>query len=1015
MADISELLIEVKNVDKTVNDIDRVGKKLKQTQQQALSLSKGLFAGLSFTALIASMKKFGDAFKDLLVTEKAFSSSFSKGMDEANKGVKDLIKNFNETDKSAKKLMATIKSRFSFDLIDSKQTARMTSNLAKLSHEISSFYGLDVGMVSQKLNMALNGSTRALREFGITVDMNSPKMKKMIEDIRLSSGETEEAAKAIAMYNEILKKGQKYEGSFQSQSKTLSQAFADIYNSLNSGVFAEAGRVLSAIFVPILEKINSLLSIPWIQKLGGIAVGLTTILGVVKSLQVAVNLLTVTLGKFNAISAVSIGGLNAISMGIGSFLAGMAKNFKKWYKDLSPLKKFLFFGITPNLSSIIKRREQNFIALNNLENSIIEAFGKGNRGRMIKLFKDFKGSIPKSSTIYTFYRDFINQGLLNPPPSLGQKFKEAGRGIWKFFGFDKTATEFSSIFKKQVDQTDKNVQDVLKKWQMSMIGMDRQLVSTLQATVGMLKNKGLWNAGRHFSGRVAFPGIAADIEKMRKSLNDSYAKQLGAILSPSLFVVIGQKLGGFFKGLWKIIVVAFSGIGRLLAGAGKVLIKIFTNPWVLLITAIIAAIGLTFTLTFKKYAKDKKLVDTNYFQKSIGERWKTVWDNIARYIGWLFSGIVDFFKGMFTADYWSGVWDSIKDFFSSFSERLVNFLHGQGFKKDKDILAAQKKEILALSQEIQDTLEAGMEMIKSFTLKTRDPKKLIEIEKKNIANLQRRLAQEQKNLQKSMSDLSWSKMRIDQFNLANQIVPQSLIEAAKKEKQDVNKYMGIINTLREKIDAATANIEQARERIREAQERYNRVRMDILNGRFEDYNVYQDAITKIEEGLGTLTESKKLAKIKDKIAEFKKTFLNPIGQFWEHMNDKDKIAYYKKLTQLELERYQAEMNMLNKERETIRETNKLIMDALAKAMEFKPQGVSGVEVGTAEGYKYLTSGLGNLASIQNAMNQTQNDEKALQVKANSIAQSTKNLVSNINTKIQSLQFNQNQILLKPVN
>ena len=88
MADISELLIEVKNINNTINDIDSVGKKLKQTQQQAISLGKSIFAGASFTALIASIKKLGDAWKDVIVTNKAFGTMFAKNIDIANKGVK---------------------------------------------------------------------------------------------------------------------------------------------------------------------------------------------------------------------------------------------------------------------------------------------------------------------------------------------------------------------------------------------------------------------------------------------------------------------------------------------------------------------------------------------------------------------------------------------------------------------------------------------------------------------------------------------------------------------------------------------------------------------------------------------------------------------------------------------------------------------------------------------------------------------------------------------------------------
>lgn len=321
MADVSELIIEVKNVNSTLSDIQKVGDKLKETQQQAANLGKALFAGWTFTKLIKAAKEFGDAWRDTVVTFKNFNEVFGEFNSVAINGIRELKEEFAETDKSAKKLLSTIGSRIDFNL-NTTEIAEMSTELAKLSKDIGAFYGIDAAQVSEKLTRGLAGMTKGLKEIGINIDTTSPRFKALVEDLMLSTGKTEEAARTMVIFNEILKQSDKFKGTFNAQAKTISHAFENISNSLSSGPFAKAGQILSTIFVPILNKVNDLINIPWVSTLMGIVSALGLVLAAVVAIQLAVNGLSASVTKLAATGGLS-GAVGGLIASVGAWIKGV--------------------------------------------------------------------------------------------------------------------------------------------------------------------------------------------------------------------------------------------------------------------------------------------------------------------------------------------------------------------------------------------------------------------------------------------------------------------------------------------------------------------------------------------------------------------------------------------------------------------------------------------------------------------------------------------------------------------
>ena len=126
-----------------------------------------------------------------------------------------------------------------------------------------------------------------------------------------------------------MRKGQKFQGSFEVQSKTLSQALKNISDKLTEGVFAKAGEVLSRIFVPILEKINDLLSNPWVEDIMGIVTALGLVLASIGAIKIALAGL-----KAGIISMAASGGLDGIVaaalVSIGAAIKGLFAGLVKY-------------------------------------------------------------------------------------------------------------------------------------------------------------------------------------------------------------------------------------------------------------------------------------------------------------------------------------------------------------------------------------------------------------------------------------------------------------------------------------------------------------------------------------------------------------------------------------------------------------------------------------------------------------------------------------------------------------
>lgn len=279
MADFSQLIFEVKNK-KAIQDIKQVNNELLKTEQTTQSLFTALASGWSASKLLQSVGYFADKFKNVKMQAATFGRIFGNSLNTANKGITNLINNFNETQRSAQRLVNVIGSRIAGLNLPTDKLGQWSSQLAVVAEQlVAAGVAPNIEEVAKKLSQGLLGQVGGLKDIGVAIDTTSVAWQQQIKHLQDVNGLTKQVAQATAVYNQILQDTQKHFGAFKFLSNDLSQALGDIKNTLESGSFAVIGRILSAVLTPVAQAINYLMSFSIVQWITGItgAIGILLI------------------------------------------------------------------------------------------------------------------------------------------------------------------------------------------------------------------------------------------------------------------------------------------------------------------------------------------------------------------------------------------------------------------------------------------------------------------------------------------------------------------------------------------------------------------------------------------------------------------------------------------------------------------------------------------------------------------------------------------------------------------
>lgn len=249
-----------KNLENLTKGAENAEKQLKKTGQEAENLASKLKKAFSPTAIIGWIATLGQSIKTMMKATEA-ESEYIESM--------NLLQvSYNQNAESAEKLIYTMNQLLGLDPagltrqlgiyrqfssamgIAGEKANLLSENLLKLQADVSSLYNLDFATAGKKLQSAMAGQTRPVRELGADITEASLQQELYNRGINKSVSELSRASKSVLIYLTL-----------ERQLKNANQDAGATINQLaqQMKIFKEqtamAGRQIGAVFIPILKAI----------------------------------------------------------------------------------------------------------------------------------------------------------------------------------------------------------------------------------------------------------------------------------------------------------------------------------------------------------------------------------------------------------------------------------------------------------------------------------------------------------------------------------------------------------------------------------------------------------------------------------------------------------------------------------------------------------------------------------------------------------------------------------------
>ena len=312
------------NISKGLQDLadksEKAAKPLKEMQKAssktALTVG-GLVAGSA--KLVKKVIELSAESADFIGVQTKFNSIFDKTNGELEEAQKWVDNYSNALMLDSKEVMNAVSNfkLFANTLgLSNEKAKEITFNMTQLAHDMAAVAGVDVSTMAQKINSALAGQTKALKEYGIALDSNSLQQTLYQNNIKRTVASLNSAEKAELIYAQIMKQTAGQQGYL---AKTLLSP-ANAANIVKTQ-FTLLARSIGNLFLPILMKL------------------LPVVVAVTKALT---NMAT-ALASFFGIKidfsdyGTDIGNISAGIDGIGESADGTSKKLKNMLRDFDDL------------------------------------------------------------------------------------------------------------------------------------------------------------------------------------------------------------------------------------------------------------------------------------------------------------------------------------------------------------------------------------------------------------------------------------------------------------------------------------------------------------------------------------------------------------------------------------------------------------------------------------------------------------------------------------------------------
>lgn len=426
-------------------------------------LALGGAGGLGFL-----IKKAGDLASETQGISQSFNTVFSDANDSVHNFVANASQSFGLAEEDAKSLATSFGETFASANIASDKIQTMTQNMVGLSGDMASLYNVSATEMGNKLQSAVQGSSDALRELGITMSDAQLESFRLAQGIQTSYSNMSQADKEILRYNYILQQTTKAQGAATAQTQSWNASLRSIAVSLRTIASTIANSFMNML-APVLAVISKVLS--------GIA-SVVKVLGGKVSFKPAA---TKSIGN----AADSYTGLGKAADAAADSVDKVGKSSKKAAKEQKKQNKQTKLGLAAfdQLNNLTKEKnDEDKKSKDNMPSSSGKTGGAGGLGGIGNIDPmDYVSGIDwgKNKKLEKWLEGL--KKLLNK-----KEYREAGQYIAEGFrnalkGIDKWATD---------PKTYKAISDWADKWSKLVGGFvgDMKLWRDLGKTVGDVMN-----------------------------------------------------------------------------------------------------------------------------------------------------------------------------------------------------------------------------------------------------------------------------------------------------------------------------------------------------------------------------------------------------------------------------------------------------------------------------------------------------------------------------------------------
>jgi hypothetical protein len=328
---VLKIVADVKDATKGMDQVEKSSDSMKS---KITGVGKAVVGGLAIGAVVSFGRASVEAAADAEQAMNGVRAVFGDSADQIEAFSSKAITNMGISDDAFQSFATTTGGLLKDMGVPMEDTVTMTNELAQRGADLAAVYGVDAETAFTAMQKAMGGSTKGLKQLGISLSKNEVDARAMSEGWVDAEGNVTSAGRAMATQALIMEKTADKAGAFAqhsgevaNQQKILALQFEETQETVGTALLPVLSKLL-AIFVPLLT-----FTAQYADILVPIAAIIAGIVGAYKAVTIATTVWTAAQWAWNA--AMTANPIGLIVLAIAAVVAAVVILYKKvdWFRQ----------------------------------------------------------------------------------------------------------------------------------------------------------------------------------------------------------------------------------------------------------------------------------------------------------------------------------------------------------------------------------------------------------------------------------------------------------------------------------------------------------------------------------------------------------------------------------------------------------------------------------------------------------------------------------------------------------